>query len=264
MVAVDFKRALNDFRRGWDQRPIWLALGWNDIQRRYNRSKLGAIWASLSILIFVAALGPIYAKLSGVEIRSYTLYLLLGFIVWNYLFGIITECGREFTNSANYLISFQLSYFSLLLRVVWRNLIVFGYQMIVFFVLAFIFRQPVSVWWLVSPLALILITINALWIGTIISVFATRFRDLAELLNNIMRLLFFVTPIIWVSRFDESLRWIVELNPFYHLIDIYRAPILYQEFHYVSWLVVLLMPVVGWVVAFTVFARFRTRLAFWL
>ncbi len=263
-VKNDIERALGDVAQAFAQWSICTALGWNDVKSRYNRSKLGALWASLSILIFVSAIGPIYASLSGVGLREYMLHLLLGFIVWNYISGIVMESGREFINSANYLISFQLGYFTLLFRVVWRNLIVLTYQMMVFLLFVIIFQQPLNSVWLLAPIALVLITLNALWMGLLMSVFATRYRDLSELMNNIFRLVFFVTPIIWMPQLNSDLNLIANLNPFFHLLEVFREPLLNGSVTGLSWLIACLMPLLGGFIAFLVFAKYRSRIAFWL
>ena len=260
----DIQNAVRDVVKAADHWPVSVALGWNDVKNRYNRSRLGVFWASLSMLIFVGALGPIYARLIGVEVREYMIHLLLGFIVWSYISSLIMESGREFINSISYLTSFQLSYFSLLLRVVWRNLVVFGYQMLVFVFFALLLKQQISMTWLLAPIALLLITLNALWMGLLMSIFATRFRDFSELMNNILRLVFFITPIIWMPRLSPELLLVAELNPFYHLLEIFRKPLLHAQVDNINWLIAVIMAVVGWLVAFPIFARYRSRIAFWL
>ena len=263
-AKTDLNNAFKDISQAFVNRSIWMALGWNDVRSRYHRSKLGVFWAGFSTLIFVSALGPIYASLMNVELSDYLMHLLLGFAVWTYISGIITECGRAYTSSAEVLSSFQLTYFTLLLRVVWRNLVVFGYQMGVFVLFVVILQHPLSVNWTIVPLALFIITLNALWMGLIISVITTRFRDLDELLNNIMRLIFFVTPIIWIPQFKSDLAMFADANPFFHLIEVFREPLMSGNISSNSWLVAVVMCVIGWLVAIPLFAKYRSRIAFWL
>ncbi len=258
------KEARSDFQKGLTSYDIWLALGWNDVQGRYNRSKLGVFWASLSILIFVCTLGPIYSRLFDVSSSDYILHLMLGLVVWNYTQAIILESGREYANSVNYIASFQLSYFTLLLRVVWRNLVVMGYQMLVFLGLVLVMGQVWNISWLIVPVALLVITLNALWLGLFVSVLATRFRDVGEILNNLFRLIFFVTPIMWMPEMKEELDLVANLNPFYHLIEIYRGPFLSGHVSIKSWVVSLAIGCLGWAVAFPLFAKYRSRIAFWV
>ncbi len=258
------REAIDDVLLAVERRNVWVSLGWNDIQGRYNRSKLGVFWTGLSLLIFVSALGPIYSTLMGIALREYIIHLTLGFIVWNYVSSIILESGGEFSRSANYLVSFRLSYFTLLFRVVWRNFIILVFQMMVFFLLAFFFEHSFSWPWLFALGSLLLITINALWMAVVMSVLATRFRDLSELMNNVLRLVFFITPVIWVPAQNVELALVANLNPFYHLLEVFRAPLLMGDIAPLSVSIGLLMSLVGWPIAFLIFARCRSKIAFWL
>lgn len=256
--------AVGDLSLALKSRSLWMALGWNDIRTRYHRSRLGAFWASLSILIFVSALGPIYSKLMGISLREYTTHLMLGLMLWNYISSIVLESGREYINATSYLVSFRLSYFTLLLRVVWRNLVVFLYQFMVFVGIALVLKLPITFYWAVAPFALLAITLVALSMALLMSVFATRYRDLSELINNVLRLVFFVTPIMWIPQPNSPLKVVADLNPFYHLIEVFRGPVLTGIIDGQSWLIVTSMLLVGWLLAFPIFALFRSRIAFWL
>ena len=52
-----FRSAFGDLGRGWDQRELWLHLGWQDIRQRYRRSVLGPIWITISMAVTAVALG---------------------------------------------------------------------------------------------------------------------------------------------------------------------------------------------------------------
>ncbi len=255
---------MNDVFLAVKEKSIWMALGWNDVRSRYHRSKLGVLWANVSLMILVLALGPVYSKIVSVPIDEYMVHLLVGFVVWNFVSSVISESGREFVASTPYLVSFQLSYFTLLMRVVWRNLIVFSYQFIGFALLAIFFGRVPQVVWLIAPLALLLITLNVMWIGLLLAILATRYRDLDELMNNIIRLVFFVTPIIWVAESSSDLYFIATINPFFHMIEIFRAPLVSADLAMDSWKVMMTMCFCGWAIALPVFVRYRRRIAFWL
>ena len=67
-----------------------------------------------------------------------------------------------------------------------------------------------------------LFIITLFQITIITGIFGTRYSDFKELLNSILTILFFTSPIIWVKDFDSS---IVDLNLVYHLIEIVRLPL---------------------------------------
>ena len=74
----------------------------------------------------------------------------------------------------------------------------------------------------------------------------------------------FVTPIMWPVSAISDARLIAEINPFYHLIELVRAPLLGSAPDPLSWLVVPAMCVGGFGLAAFVLARAHRRLVYWL
>jgi lipopolysaccharide transport system permease protein len=53
-----------------------------------------------------------------------------------------------------------------------------------------------------------------------------RFRDVAQVIVNLMQILFFVTPIIWNPDQHRVPEVFVQYNPLYYLVEIFREPLL--------------------------------------
>jgi lipopolysaccharide transport system permease protein len=107
--------------------------------------------------------------------------------------------------------------------------------------------------------------INAVWVKLFLGVICTRFRDLTHLVNTVMRVMFFLTPIIWLpEQLGERVMQFLWWNPFAHFIWIFRTPILDGDPAVESWIYVGVVTVVGWVLALTAFSLFRKRIVFWL
>ena len=53
------------------------------------------------------------------------------------------------------------------------------------------------------------------------------FKDVKKIIENLLVILFFSTPIIWSEQLmNEKLRFILNFNPCYHLLNIFRNPLL--------------------------------------
>jgi len=85
-----------------------------------------------------------------------------------------------------------------------------------------------------------------------------------QIVTSLMQVAFFATPIIWSTEAltGDALLW--NLNPFYHLIEIVRAPLLGFRVPVHSWVAVAAMGVVGWVVTIVAFRQFHRRIAYWV
>ena len=263
-MRASFELARKDIIGGLLRWHLWTQLAWNDIKRRYRRSFFGPLWSTLSIVVFTAALGPLYASLMGLSLQEYVPHLVLGMVTWNLVTGVMIEGCREFVQSASYIKSVKLPYSAFVYRLVCRNLIVFAYQLPVFFIAALALGKPVTVSWLLAAPGLLLLLLNALWLGFFCSLVATRFRDFIEFLSSILRILFFMTPIIWMPGHSERFKILADFNPFYHFIELVRAPLLSQAPTAVTWISAALIGVAGTTVALAMFTRYRSRISFWI
>jgi ABC-type polysaccharide/polyol phosphate export permease len=148
-------------------------------------------------------------------------------------------------------------------RVVCRNIIIFAHNLVIYLAILLIF--PIHVGWvtLAAIPGLLLLLVNALWCSTLLGMLSARFRDLPQIVASILQIAFFATPVIWrVNLINNKL--LVDLNPFYHFIELVRAPLLGQSATLVSWLVVAGITIVGSVSTFLFYRSHRTRIAFWI
>lgn len=105
-----------------------------------------------------------------------------------------------------------------------------------------------------------------LWVSLLLGTFCTRFRDMPQIVNSLMQVFFYVTPIIWMPNAlnPRSANLLVEPNPIYHLIQIVRAPILGGSPTYMNWGVSILMATLGSAFALWFFGKYKKRIAYWL
>src|SRR5260370_16369324 len=70
---------------------LWGRLGWLDVKRRYRRTLLGPFWTSISLALYVIAVGIVGAGLWHQNIREYLPFLVSGMIAWLLVSTIINE-----------------------------------------------------------------------------------------------------------------------------------------------------------------------------
>ena len=258
------RRALFDLVQGARAHHLWYLLGWRDIRQRYRRSLLGPLWLTLSMGALVGALGFLYGMLLGVETAAYMPFLALGFIVWALISGVITDGCQVFINAESIIKQVGLPLSVHVYRLLCRNLLILFHNALVFVVVAAVF----GVWpgWagLLALPGLVLLCLNGLWVALLLGIVSARFRDVPPIVASIVRICFFVTPIIWMPELVPARATVLEINPFYHLVEVVRAPLLGEVPGLSSWIAVLCMTVGGWVLAFAFFRRYRWRIAYWV
>ena len=91
-----------------------------------------------------------------------------------------------------------------------------------------------------------------------------RFRDVPPVVDSVIRIAFFITPIIWMPDYLPSRFRLHDWNPFLPLSGGGAAPLLGEAPSLVSWLAVLGISCLGWVGTLLMYSRFRRRIAYWV
>ena len=256
--------AIADLADGLCRWPLWGLMGWQDIRQRYRRSMLGPFWLTLSMGILVGALGVLYAKLFGVDIHDYLPFLTLGFLSWTLISTLINEGCGTFTASENFIKQMRLPFSLFVYRIVWRNLIIFAHNLIIYPVVAVLFGIWPGVTGLLFLPGLAIVALNGLWAGLLLGMICARFRDVPQIVASLLQVAFFLTPIIWKPDLLGRRAGIVDLNPFYHFVQIIRAPLLGEVPDALTWGMALGVTAAGWFVTFLFFRRFRSRISYWV
>lgn len=258
------RKALHDLKDGLALWPLWVRLGWNDILQRYRRSVLGPFWLTASMAIMVISLGILYAELFNSPIRDFLPFLCVGLLVWNLIASFLTEGGTLFTGSESYIKQIRLPYSVYVYRSAWSKLIIFAHNFIIYFGILIYFEiWPGAVALLALP-GLMIVLINGAAASLLIGMVSARFRDVPQLINSVVQIIFFVTPIMWQPELLRNRTYIAEYNPFFHLIEIVRAPLLGNLPSNTTYTAVLVITVVNVVVVGAFFTRFRSRISYWV
>jgi ABC-2 type transport system permease protein/lipopolysaccharide transport system permease protein len=256
--------AWRDLADGVGKTWMWPTLALQDVKLRYRGSVLGPFWLTISTLLMVAGMGVIYSQLFQVELRSYLPFLAVGLIVWQFLSGMISEGCETFLREALVIQQVPIPFSIHAYRSVVRNLIVLAHNLVIIPIGIVAFALPVD-WHLLAILpALAVLALNGLWISILLGMLSARFRDIPPIVGSLLQVLFFLTPVIWPLSALKEWRIIATANPFFAAVDVLRAPLIGVATAPSSWPVLLATTIVGCALAFVMFARFRSRIAYWV
>ncbi|MGB6163756.1 MAG: ABC transporter permease [Pseudonocardiaceae bacterium] len=264
-------RAFGDLRDGWNQRELWGHLGWQDIKQGYRRSVIGPFWITISLGIQALGMGILYAALFGQQLHDFLPYLAVGLIIWQFMASCVTEGAEVFIRNEGLIKHLPAPLSVHVFRLVWRQLLLFGHNALVWLALMLIFPRPLGWSSLLALPALAVIVLNGTWVVIVIGVIATRYRDIPPVSASIVTLMFFMTPIVWdyeqlksrAGSVGERAR-LAELNPFLHFVEILRRPMIGESFEPRHWVVTLAITVVGWAGALLILRNYRSRVSYWV
>lgn len=216
--------------RLWTYRHLLLRIVRRDFLIHHQQTLLGPLWIVFQPMIILVIYLLIFEKAVGLSTDGLppTLFYLSGIILWTLFSESFT--GTAFTFIQNGTL-FGKVYFPRLiipLSSVVVNLIRFGIQFAVFFLLLLIIRpsrisdDPVT-WMSCFLLSVFGVAGLGLGLGLVFSILTAKYRDLVNIIHLIVRLLMFATPVIYpLSIVQSDMRKWVALNPLCSMVEIFR------------------------------------------
>jgi ABC-type polysaccharide/polyol phosphate export permease len=243
---------------------VWSFLAWHDIKVRYRRSKIGPFWITVSMTIFCVTLGVVYSQLFKTQIEELLPFLAIGMVVWGFISSCLGEMPDLFVDNASYMKDMRINPLTIVFRAIARNTIVFGHNLLIVLGIYIYF----GIWpgWngLLFLPGFALVMLNLAAIAVSLSIVGARFRDLSQITESLLQVVFFITPIFWFPRLLVKGSWVIAANPVGYFIDLLRSPLLGSAPELVSWGVSLITLATSSAIAAWVYRTKSGRVAFWV
>lgn len=269
--SMTVRAAWHDLSRGFKQHELWLQLGWQDIKQRYKRSVLGPLWITIATGVMALALGLLYSVLFKVPLDVFLPHVTVGLIFWTFISGCIKEGSDVFIDNEGLIKQLPSAISIHAYRLVWKQTLFLAHNLVIWLILMLIFPENWSWNVLLAIPAMFVLVVNGVWVALFFGIIATRYRDVSPLLEAGTQLLFYVTPIVWMTTtLRENMAdmgshaHLAQLNPLYHYLEIVRAPLIGQPLNPNSWWVVLGCTVVGLLLTLLAMKKWRFRVPYWV
>lgn len=264
-ISADNVRQMGDadLWLGLKRHNLWWSSAVHETKQRFRRSMIGPFWLTLSMGIFIGALGFVMTRLFGQDPAWFIPYLATGIIFWTLLTSIINEAGTAFVSAEGYIRNVPMPISVHYYRMIARNLIIWLHNMVIYVLVYLIFSHDVNWAYLAFIPGFILFLAIAVVGGLCVAVLSTRYRDIPQVIASVLQVIFFITPIFWsVQTFPDRPAFIF-WNPVYHLLEIVRAPLLGTWPEPLSWLVSLGLLAVSIPLALYLYRRAYPRIPYW-
>ncbi len=243
---------------------IWWMLARNDIARRYRRSTFGPFWLSLSTGAMVLGLGIVYSTIFRTEIHTYLPFLATSLVFWGFISSTVTETCNSFVEAEDIIKQISLPRYIFVQRVVLRNVIVLAHNLVIIPITMLALWFAPGEWAVLSLIGIAITTANLAWIGLLLAILSIRFRDVPMIVQNIMQLGFFITPVLYRPSQLGLDHPLVTLNPFATMLDLMRGPLLGTIPPLTSYATMIILAGIGWGLALWALGRFGRRVVYWL
>ncbi|TPI38559.1 ABC transporter permease [Mesorhizobium sp. B3-1-9] len=258
--------AFADIGTALEKHYLATTFSWQDVAQRYRRSRVGAFWLTINMGVLIGALGFVFGSLFRSPMDEFLPYICVSLIIWSFISTAINEGCTAFIGAEGIILQVRMPLFTHVLRTQYRNAIILGHNILIYpIVLLVVGRAPTWNVFLAVP-GFVILSLNLLWIMLILGVLCARYRDMTQVMQNLLQVMMYLTPVMWMARtLPEGISHLfLDLNPFYHLISVVRDPLLGGVPFATSWVVCIALAVVGWIVALLLFGRYRHRIPYWL
>lgn len=260
----EFGMAARDFQSSFRQMGLAWSLAWHDVVSRYRGSILGPFWLTLSMGLMVLGIGVLYAQLFRISLREFMPFVALGIVFFGTISTIVNEGCDTFVRASGMLSQTALPMFTFVWRTVLRNLITLAHHMVIVLgvLIYFGFWREMNL-----PLAMmgvLFLLVNAGWMSLTAGIVSARFRDIPQIVGSVMQFALFMTPVFWRPDGLRANHALLTLNPFYHMLEAVRAPLLGKPVAAETYAVLAAMSLIGWGLAFLLFVRTRRRIVHYL
>lgn len=263
-----WRKALGDIREGLAMAPLWVPITLKEIFGQFRRFALGTLWIPIGMIMLVLSLGYVYSYLMGYEFGEYSLYLFGGLIHWQLIQESVTRSMSLFTKRRSDIENVKVPYSYIIFKLIFESFI--NYLIVVpvlFIYMAIIGAVPsMNMLWLFAALPIYVLTMFSVML--FFALVTMRYRDIEAPVANIMRIAFLLTPIIW--RVDPARgplggrALFVQYNPFYHFIEIARAPLMGTPPTLLNWIVTIGVMIAFLVMSLVIFIYSRHRIPYWI
>ena len=256
----------NDMIDGFKRRRLWKKLAILELKARYQGAFIGSFWIVLALILKVFMLSIVYSMVLEREFKDYVMFLALGLLTWNFISAIIITSGSVFKKSVNFLQQMDLPHSIFVYQNVYREVVsLIMYQLFAIPLVIILKGWGVVSWvWLWAFLGYLIIILNAVFVSMWLGWLSARFRDFQSLLGSLVMVIFLVTPILWPPPAQYAGSLYFQLNPFYHLIELIRAPILHAQVPVNSWYVSCGVLLFNVIICLIFYRRVRHRLVLWI
>ena len=240
-----------------------------ELKARYRGSVLGFFWSFINPLLLLAIYSFIFTTIMpnrAEGLQPYALFLLCGILPWNWFATSLNEAAGSLIAGGNLIKKVLFPAEVLPIVTVLANMVHFFLALPIVMIVLLVYRHwpdPAGLVWFPVVVAVQLVFTIGWALG--LAALTVHFRDIRDILTNVLMLWFFSTPIIYFYNQEEvqPFKWLFNLNPFTHLAISYQEILFFNgPFGHWKWLLALgATSLVVFAVGYWLFDRLRDSFA---
>jgi ABC-type polysaccharide/polyol phosphate export permease len=239
-----------------------------ELKARYRGSVFGFLWSFINPLLLLLIYSFVFTTVipNQVEgVQPYALFMFCGILPWTWFATSLSDGAGSLLAGGNLIKKVLFPAEVLPIVSVVANMVHFFFGLTILVVFLLVYRHypsPSDLIWF--PVAVIVELIFATALALLLSALSVHFRDIRDILANVLTLWFFATPIIypWFQPNVQRFHLLFNVNPFTHLAIAYQEILFFGRIGHWRWLLALgAASIALFLVCYWVFDRLRDSFA---
>lgn len=248
--------------RNW---RVWYLMGSAEMRRRFERSRLGPIWIVVSTGVVVLCIAALWSVLWSAHLSDILPFMTVGLVTWQFISATVGDASVGFQANARYFINQYMAPSNVIFSIVYKNLTTYLMTLVVPLIVCLIFRVPIGWQTLLVLPGIALLTYSVFCVCYIVAIFCARYRDVVQVVQSLLQLAFFATPILWKPELlSDSVQRMVMLNPLASLLAVVRDPLVGDPPAFLAWVISIGVAATLTLIMVPLVGRTHWRVVYWL
>jgi homopolymeric O-antigen transport system permease protein len=199
-----------------------------ELKARYRGSVFGFFWSFINPLLLLLIYSFVFTTIipnDEPKTRPYALFMFCGILPWTWFASSLSDAAGSLIAGGNLIKKVLFPAEVLPIVSVLANMVHFFLGLVILIVFLVIYRHPPDAWDLFwFPVAVLVQLVFTCALGLLLAALSVHFRDVRDILANLLTLWFFATPIIYpyFQANVQKYRPLFNANPFTHLAISYQ------------------------------------------
>jgi lipopolysaccharide transport system permease protein len=206
-----------------------------ELKARYRGSALGFVWSFVNPLLLLLIYTYVFTAVMPNEtegVQPYALFMFCGILPWTWFSSSLSESANSLIAGGNLIKKVLFPAEVLPIVSVLTNMVHFflGLPILIAFLIVYQhYPRPENLLWF--PIVVIVQLVFTVALALILSALSVLFRDIKDILANLLTLWFFATPIIypWFQPSVQKFHTFFDINPFTHLAVTYQEVLFFNQ-----------------------------------
>jgi len=217
---------IDQLKEAYSYRSFLWQLVYQLLNQRYNGSFLGFLWTLLVPLATFVSFTVIFSVLNHQNVQDYGIYFLSGYLLWTLFSSTSTLAAESIVGNAVLVTRVRIPKILLPLASVAVCLIDLAAGLVILLGLMAVLGAHFSASLAFLPVGILLSIIFVTGVALISAVANVFFRDFRHLLNSLLFIWFFFSPVLWKAKTaPPDAKWFLALNPIVPFLQFFQEPV---------------------------------------